>query len=151
MEKATYTAAHFSPNDVEGITELSTTMQRDWRRRGFIETQNGHAKFDPFEVATIWIAKTLADRLNGWEKGNDLIYKLEADKLKSVTDDALKNETLVIKNNNSTTTIVIAYQNATATQQVNASNNTSQLPQKNLTVDVNQTSNSTANKTQNTS
>ena len=62
MEKATYTAAHFSPKDVEGITELSTTMQRDWRRRGFIETQNGHAKFDPFEVATIWIAKTLADR-----------------------------------------------------------------------------------------
>lgn len=54
--------------------------------------------------------------MNGWEKGNDLIYKLEADKLKSVTDDALKNETLVIKNNNSTTTIVIAYQNATATQ-----------------------------------
>lgn len=89
--------------------------------------------------------------MNGWEKGNDLIYKLEADKLKSVTDDALKNETLVIKNNNSTTTIVIAYQNATATQQVNASNNTSQLPQKNLTVDVNQTSNSTANKTQNAS
>ena len=89
--------------------------------------------------------------MNGWEKGNDLIYKLEADKLKSVTDDALKNETLVIKNNNSTTTIVIAYQNATATQQVNASNNTSQLPQKNLTVDFNQTSNSTANKTQNVS
>ena len=89
--------------------------------------------------------------MNGWEKGNDLIYKLEADKLKSVTDDALKNETLVIKNNNSTTTIVIAYQNATTTQQVNASNNTSQLPQKNLTVDVNQTSNSTANKTQNVS
>ena len=99
--------------------------------------------------------KSLADRLNGWEQGNQLIYKLEVDKLKSVADEALKNQTLIIKNNNSTTTIVIqvAKPNATetpiATQQVNASNTTSQLPQKNLTVAVNQTYNSTANKTQN--
>ena len=56
--------------------------------------------------------KSLADRLNGWEKNNDLIYKLEADKLKSFADDALKNQTLIIKNNNSTTTIVISVQNA---------------------------------------
>ena len=36
-------------------------------------------------------AKNLADRLNSWEKGNDFVYKLEADKLKSVTDEAVKN------------------------------------------------------------
>jgi hypothetical protein len=62
MEHAIYTPAHFSPKEVEKITELSTSMQRDWRRRGFIESQSGHAKFDPFEVATIWVAKVLSDR-----------------------------------------------------------------------------------------
>lgn len=59
--------------------------------------------------------KSLADRLNGWEKNNELVYKLEADKLKSVADEAQKNQTLIIKNNNSTTTIVISVQNENST------------------------------------
>jgi len=35
--------------------------------------------------------KTLASRLNTWEQGNEFVYKLESDKLKAVTDEAIKN------------------------------------------------------------
>lgn len=45
-----------------------------------------------------------------------MIYKLEVDKLKSVADEALKNQTLIIKNNNSTTTIVIQVAKPNATE-----------------------------------
>lgn len=94
-------------------------------------------------------AKNLADRLNSWEKGNDFVYKLEADKLKSVTDEAIKNQTLIVKNGNSTTTIVISVQNQNTTLQANVSNSTTtnntQLQQKNqtITINANQTSNAT--------
>jgi hypothetical protein len=57
--------------------------------------------------------KNLADKLNGWEKGNDFVYKLEADKLKGVYDAALKNQTLTIKNGNTTTVITVSVQNQT--------------------------------------
>jgi phosphomevalonate kinase len=55
----------------------------------------------------------LAKTLNGWEKGNDFVYKLEADKLKSIADEALKNQTLTINHGNQTTIVTISVVNNT--------------------------------------
>jgi hypothetical protein len=52
----------FTPSEVANITGLSTTMQRDWRRRGFLASSEKHARFDVVEVAGIWALKILADR-----------------------------------------------------------------------------------------
>ncbi|MCX5513738.1 hypothetical protein C3941_13660 [Kaistia algarum] len=57
-----YTLTAFTPAEVEKITGLSTMMQRDWRRRGFIPVVGGHARFDPFSLAEIFVMKLLADR-----------------------------------------------------------------------------------------
>lgn len=57
-----YTLTSFTPGEVEKITGLSTMMQRDWRRRGFLPTAAGHARFDPFALAEIFVMKLLADR-----------------------------------------------------------------------------------------
>lgn len=48
--------------------------------------------------------KSLAIRLNSWEQNSEFVYKLESDKLKAVTDEAIKNETLIMKNASSTKT-----------------------------------------------
>ncbi|MFT3724633.1 MAG: hypothetical protein QM773_13750 [Hyphomonadaceae bacterium] len=56
------TLASFSPAEVAEITGLSTLMQRDWRRRGYLRSTDGHARFDPFDVLEVWSMKELADR-----------------------------------------------------------------------------------------
>jgi hypothetical protein len=52
----------FTPAEAEKITTLNTVMQRDWRRRGFIPSAVGHARFDAFSLAQMWVMKLLSDR-----------------------------------------------------------------------------------------
>jgi hypothetical protein len=57
-----YVLTSFTPGEVEKITGLSNVMQRDWRRRGFLPSSAGHARFDPFALAEVFVMKLLADR-----------------------------------------------------------------------------------------
>lgn len=57
-----FTLAHFAPSEAEKITGLSTAMQRDWRHRGFLPKNEGHARFDLFTLATMMALKLFADR-----------------------------------------------------------------------------------------
>lgn len=52
----------FMPGEAERITTLATGLQRDWRKRGFIPANDGHARFDLFGLAEMLALKTLADR-----------------------------------------------------------------------------------------
>lgn len=52
----------FTPGEAERITSVATVMQRDWRRRGFLPSNEGHARFDAFAVAELWTLKLLIDR-----------------------------------------------------------------------------------------
>lgn len=52
--------ALFTPAETERITGLSVNMQRDWRKRGFLNSAPGHARFDAFEVADIAVMQALA-------------------------------------------------------------------------------------------
>lgn len=59
----TFTLTTFTPGEAETVTGLSTTMQRDWRRRRFLSAPDGkQARFDAFGLASLWTAKMLADR-----------------------------------------------------------------------------------------
>ncbi|KAA3514809.1 hypothetical protein G6L63_01150 [Agrobacterium vitis] len=57
-----YILTTFTPAEAEKITTLSTVAQRDWRRREFLPTVDGHARFDAFALAEIWVMKMLSDR-----------------------------------------------------------------------------------------
>lgn len=57
-----YVFTMFTPAEVEKITSLNTVTQRDWRRRQFLPVVEGHARFDAFAVAEIWVMKMLSDR-----------------------------------------------------------------------------------------
>lgn len=57
-----YVLTTFTPAEAEKITTLNTVMQRDWRRRGFIPSGEGHARFDAFALAEVWVMKMLSDR-----------------------------------------------------------------------------------------
>ena len=57
-----FTLTTFTPAEAEKISTISTAMQRDGRRRGFLPAFQGHARFDPFDVARMWAIKMLADR-----------------------------------------------------------------------------------------
>lgn len=63
--KAQFTLTTCTPGEAERVTGLSTTMQRDWRRREFIPTVTGHARFDAFDLAEMSVLKMLADRSIG--------------------------------------------------------------------------------------
>src|SRR5690348_13062403 len=57
-----YEALPIAPADVETITGLSTTMQRDWRRRELLKRKEiGHFGFTPHEVAEILVLHALRD------------------------------------------------------------------------------------------
>lgn len=60
-----YQLATFTPKEVERITGLSSAMQRDWRHRGLLPSYDRHARFTPFELATMWAMKLLADAGRG--------------------------------------------------------------------------------------
>lgn len=62
MMKIVPTLNLFRPGEAEAITGLSTAMQRDYRRRGFLPKNEGHARFNVFELAEMFMLKQLSDR-----------------------------------------------------------------------------------------
>lgn len=59
---AQFTLTTFTPGEAEKITGLSTGMQRDWRKRGLLPSNDGHARFDLFSLAEMLAFKLLSDR-----------------------------------------------------------------------------------------
>jgi len=57
-----FTLTHFTPSEAAQITGLSAAMQRDWRHRGFLPKNDGHARFDLFTLAVMMVLKLFADR-----------------------------------------------------------------------------------------
>lgn len=58
----TLTLTTFTPAEAEAITGVSTASQRDWRRRGFLASGDGHARFDAFDLARMLVIRLLSDR-----------------------------------------------------------------------------------------
>jgi hypothetical protein len=56
------TLAMFTPAEAERITGVNTASQRDWRRRGYLPANEGHARFDVFQLARMLVLKVLSDR-----------------------------------------------------------------------------------------
>lgn len=53
----------FTPGEVEVITGLSTGMQLDWRKRGYLPVTKGrHARFNAFDIARLMVMKMFSDR-----------------------------------------------------------------------------------------
>lgn len=69
---AQYILTTFTPGEAERITGLSTTMQRDWRRREFLPIAEGQARFDVFGLAKMWTLKLLSDRGIGPQTAKDV-------------------------------------------------------------------------------
>ena len=63
-----FTFSHFTPAEAERITGLGVGMQRDWRNRGFLPKNEGHARFDCFALAHLLFMKMMADRGIGPQK-----------------------------------------------------------------------------------
>jgi hypothetical protein len=70
---ATVTLTTFNPGEAERITGVSTVQQRDWRRRGYLPANEGHARFDAFSLGELWALKLLADRGIGPQQSKDVI------------------------------------------------------------------------------
>ena len=53
----------FSAGDVERVTGLSTGLQRDWRRRGYLPTpeEGARAKFNVFTLSQLWVMQMLSE------------------------------------------------------------------------------------------
>lgn len=75
MEQARFSVADFSPSEAAEISGLSQTMQRDWRRRGFLPSNEGRARFTAFEVASMLAMKLLSDQKIGPSATQELAPK----------------------------------------------------------------------------
>ena len=51
-----------TPAEAERITGVNVTLQRDWRRRGFLPSNEGHARFDVFSLAKMRFLSAMAER-----------------------------------------------------------------------------------------
>ena len=51
----------FRAGEAEAITGLSAAMQRDYRHRGFLPKFEGHARFNIFDMAEMFMLKRLSD------------------------------------------------------------------------------------------
>lgn len=51
----------FRAGEAEAITGLSAAMQRDYRHRGFLPKFEGHARFNIFDLAEMFMLKRLSD------------------------------------------------------------------------------------------
>ena len=56
------TLTMFTPAEAERITGVTTTMQRDWRRRGILKKEGDTARFDLFDLCELLTLKLLSDR-----------------------------------------------------------------------------------------
>lgn len=52
----------FTPAEAAKISGVNATLQRDWRRRGFLPKEDGPARFRPFAVAEMMAMNALAQR-----------------------------------------------------------------------------------------
>lgn len=52
----------FTPAMAEKIAGLSVATQRDYRRRGFIKQNEGHARFDAFDLAEMMVLNDMSKR-----------------------------------------------------------------------------------------
>lgn len=60
LDRYRFLALPFSPSEIEAITGINTTLQRDWRRRGILPRHKaGVAEFQPDEIAMILVLKAL--------------------------------------------------------------------------------------------
>lgn len=72
MFKFQKTFSVFTPAEAERITGVSVALQRDWRRRNIIPRNDGHARFELFDLADILTLKLFSDaglsldRAKGW-------------------------------------------------------------------------------------
>lgn len=57
------------PAEAERITGVSTTLQRNWRRHGYLPGQDGHARFDVFALAKLNVLGMLAAAGVGPQQG----------------------------------------------------------------------------------
>lgn len=57
----TFQLTEYTPAEVEKMTGLSVTMQRDWRHRGFGPQFEKHARFDIIQVAELLFMKVCSD------------------------------------------------------------------------------------------
>ncbi|WP_299309848.1 hypothetical protein [uncultured Croceicoccus sp.] len=61
--KRILTLTQFTPAEAESITGVSTMTQRDWRRRGVLTKRDeGHARYDLFDMGGMMATKLLSDR-----------------------------------------------------------------------------------------
>lgn len=61
MSKFKIKLNEFTPAEAQYITGLSTVMQLDWRRRGFLPKKKGHARFNAMELAEMFMLRLFAD------------------------------------------------------------------------------------------
>ncbi|MHA6642979.1 hypothetical protein [Mesorhizobium sp. A623] len=61
--------AVFTPREAERITGVSTVMQRDWRRHGYLPVSEGHMRFNVFGLAELLALRLLAERRIGPQQG----------------------------------------------------------------------------------
>lgn len=59
------TLAEFTPGEAARISGVSATLQRDWRRRGYLRKEAGQARFTSFDVAELMALNALAARSIG--------------------------------------------------------------------------------------
>jgi len=59
----------FSPAEAAKIVQVSTTLQRNWRRHGYLPVAEGHARFDVFALAELYALGVLAARGVGPHQG----------------------------------------------------------------------------------
>ncbi|MDO9638115.1 MAG: hypothetical protein Q7J44_06210 [Pseudotabrizicola sp.] len=52
----------FTPADAAKITGVSQTLQRNWRRHGYLPEGEGHTRFDVFSLAELYALGMLAER-----------------------------------------------------------------------------------------
>ena len=62
----------YAATAAERITDVSAMLQRNWRRHGYLPTNEGHARFDLFELAQLRALGMLAARGVGPNLGIDV-------------------------------------------------------------------------------
>jgi len=66
--------ATFTPAAAARITGVSAVLQRDWRRRGYLPSVPGHARFSTVQLAEIWVMGLLAERGIGPQQSKGMAF-----------------------------------------------------------------------------
>lgn len=62
MTQTEYELTEFTPAGAAALAGVGVTLQRDWRRRGFLPPNKGHARFDVFTVSELLALQLLGQR-----------------------------------------------------------------------------------------